>query len=74
MTVTNSIIYLSVYTIAEKLNLKSVHDYKYLQQSTCYSINGVDDAEQFRIVVVPYLSPLYALHMLAKKETFDIYY
>ncbi|KAJ9563452.1 hypothetical protein OSB04_008612 [Centaurea solstitialis] len=37
--------------LREKLNLKSVHEYKYLQQSTCYSINGVDDAEQFRIVV-----------------------
>ncbi|KAI3731751.1 hypothetical protein L1987_62940 [Smallanthus sonchifolius] len=35
--------------LREKLNLKSVHDYKYLQQSTCYSINGVNDAEQFRI-------------------------
>ncbi|KAI3764162.1 hypothetical protein L2E82_14165 [Cichorium intybus] len=37
--------------LREKLNLKSVHEYKYLQQSTCYSINGVDDAEEFRIVV-----------------------
>ncbi|CAI9278873.1 unnamed protein product [Lactuca saligna] len=38
-------------SLREKLNLKSVHEYKYLQQSTCYSIHGVDDAEEFRIVV-----------------------
>ena len=30
----------------------SAKEYKYLRQSSCYSINGVDDAEQFRIVVV----------------------
>ncbi|KAI3807722.1 hypothetical protein L1987_23656 [Smallanthus sonchifolius] len=47
--------------LREKLNLKSVHEYKYLQQSTCYSINGVNDAEQFRIVV-PWM-----LFMLAKR-------
>ncbi|GAY46949.1 hypothetical protein CUMW_100880 [Citrus unshiu] len=29
----------------------SAKEYKYLRQSSCYSINGVDDAEQFRIVV-----------------------
>ncbi|KAJ9553939.1 hypothetical protein OSB04_017984 [Centaurea solstitialis] len=38
-------------SLREKLNLKSVHDYKYLQQSNCYSIPGVDDAEQFRILM-----------------------
>lgn len=70
---TLSICYNLSFTITEKLNLKSVHDYKYLQQSTCYSIDGVDDAEQFRIVVVLYLSPLYVLHMFAKNESFDIY-
>lgn len=37
-------------TLREKLNLKSANEYKYLRQSNCYSINGVDDAEQFRIV------------------------
>ncbi|XP_022743577.1 myosin-1-like isoform X1 [Durio zibethinus] len=36
--------------LREKLNLKDVDDYKYLKQSNCYSITGVDDAEQFRIV------------------------
>ncbi|KAG5521654.1 hypothetical protein RHGRI_034024 [Rhododendron griersonianum] len=34
----------------EKLNLQTLDDYKYLSQSTCHSISGVDDAEQFRIV------------------------
>ncbi|GLT25947.1 hypothetical protein SLA2020_010450 [Shorea laevis] len=38
------------HVLREKLNLKSVDEYKYLKQSTCYSISGVDDAEQFRIV------------------------
>ncbi|KAK1412137.1 hypothetical protein QVD17_33137 [Tagetes erecta] len=38
-------------SLREKLNLKGVHEYKYLQQSTCHSINGVNDAEQFHIVV-----------------------
>lgn len=37
--------------LREKLNLMSAKEYKYLRQSSCYSINGVDDAEQFRIVV-----------------------
>ncbi|XWS39612.1 hypothetical protein CRYUN_Cryun18bG0069700 [Craigia yunnanensis] len=36
--------------LREKLNLKDVDEYKYLKQSNCYSITGVDDAEQFRIV------------------------
>ncbi|GAV72279.1 Myosin_head domain-containing protein/IQ domain-containing protein, partial [Cephalotus follicularis] len=34
-----------------KLNLKSANEYKYLSQSNCYSISGVDDAEQFRVVM-----------------------
>ncbi|GKV11613.1 hypothetical protein SLEP1_g22855 [Rubroshorea leprosula] len=38
------------HVLREKLNLKSVDEYKYLKQSNCYSISGVDDAEQFRIV------------------------
>ncbi|KAL7001573.1 Myosin-1, partial [Sarracenia purpurea var. burkii] len=37
--------------LREKLNLESANDYKYLRQSNCYSIPGVDDAEQFRIVM-----------------------
>ncbi|RDY03112.1 Myosin-1, partial [Mucuna pruriens] len=37
-------------SLREKLNLLSVEDYKYLRQSNCYSITGVDDAEEFRIV------------------------
>ncbi|KAM3408668.1 hypothetical protein ACQJBY_001630 [Aegilops geniculata] len=37
-------------TLREKLNLKKVDEYKYLKQSCCYSIAGVDDAEMFRAV------------------------
>ncbi|KAL0707136.1 hypothetical protein Bca4012_073562 [Brassica carinata] len=36
--------------LREKLNLTSAHEYKYLGQSNCYSINGVDDAELFHSV------------------------
>uniref|UniRef100_A0A251L150 Myosin motor domain-containing protein n=1 Tax=Manihot esculenta TaxID=3983 RepID=A0A251L150_MANES len=36
--------------LREKINLKSASEYKYLGQSNCYSINGVDDAERFRVV------------------------
>ncbi|KAJ4830636.1 hypothetical protein Tsubulata_036747 [Turnera subulata] len=35
----------------EKINLKSASEYKYLRQSNCYSINGVDDIQQFRVVM-----------------------
>ncbi|CAH8390865.1 unnamed protein product [Eruca vesicaria subsp. sativa] len=37
-------------TLREKLNLTSAEEYKYLQQSNCYSINGIDDAELFQAV------------------------
>ncbi|KAG2707922.1 hypothetical protein I3843_05G152800 [Carya illinoinensis] len=37
--------------LREKINLKSADEYKYLRQSDCYSITGVNDTEQFRIVV-----------------------
>ncbi|XP_039038113.1 myosin-1-like [Hibiscus syriacus] len=36
--------------LKEKLNLKDVGEYNYLKQSNCYSITGVDDSVQFRIV------------------------
>ncbi|XLT74265.1 hypothetical protein HN873_030691, partial [Arachis hypogaea] len=38
-------------SLREKLNLRSAEDYKYLRQSNCYSIVGVNDAEEFRIVM-----------------------
>ncbi|XLT37459.1 hypothetical protein HN873_068751, partial [Arachis hypogaea] len=38
-------------SLREKLNLRSAEEYKYLRQSNCYSIVGVNDAEEFRIVV-----------------------
>ncbi|ONM05623.1 myosin1 [Zea mays] len=37
-------------SLKEKLNLKKVDGYKYLKQSCCYSIAGVDDAQMFRTV------------------------
>lgn len=37
-------------SLREKLNLRSVDEYNYLRQSNCFSIPGVDDAEQFHIV------------------------
>ncbi|KAF6153348.1 hypothetical protein GIB67_003538 [Kingdonia uniflora] len=36
--------------LRERLNLKSSNEYKYLKQSSCYSITGVNDAERFRTV------------------------
>ncbi|XP_043715577.1 myosin-1-like isoform X2 [Telopea speciosissima] len=37
--------------LKEKLNLKNANEYKYLSQSSCFSISGVDDVERFRIVM-----------------------
>ncbi|KAK1551806.1 hypothetical protein Q3G72_005106 [Acer saccharum] len=37
--------------IREKLDLRTANEYKYLRQSSCHSITGVDDAEQFQVVV-----------------------
>ncbi|XP_077247165.1 myosin-1-like [Tasmannia lanceolata] len=37
--------------LREKLNLKKLDEYKYLKQSSCVSISGVDDAERFRTVM-----------------------
>ncbi|KAL5543073.1 hypothetical protein UlMin_010783 [Ulmus minor] len=37
--------------LREMLNLKSADEYKYLSQSNCFSITGVNDAEQFRTVM-----------------------
>ncbi|XP_014490953.1 myosin-1 [Vigna radiata var. radiata] len=34
-----------------KLNLQNAEDYKYLRQSNCYSITGINDAEEFRSVM-----------------------
>ncbi|CAI9097053.1 OLC1v1033349C1 [Oldenlandia corymbosa var. corymbosa] len=38
-------------TLKEKLHIRSWNEYKYLSQSTCHAISGVDDAEQFRVVL-----------------------
>ncbi|KAL1832690.1 hypothetical protein ACET3Z_002341 [Daucus carota] len=37
-------------SLREKLNLKTAMEYNYLRQSSCYSIPGVDDAKEFRVV------------------------
>uniref|UniRef100_A0A7N0TUK0 Myosin-1-like n=1 Tax=Kalanchoe fedtschenkoi TaxID=63787 RepID=A0A7N0TUK0_KALFE len=37
--------------LRDKLSLKSVAEYNYLKHSGCFSINGVDDAEHFRVVL-----------------------
>ncbi|XP_061352348.1 myosin-1-like isoform X2 [Gastrolobium bilobum] len=34
-----------------KLNLQNAEDYKYLRQSNCYSVTGVNDAEEFCAVM-----------------------
>jgi len=41
-----------------KLNLQNAEDYKYLRQSNCYSITGINDAEEFRTVMVRHLCRL----------------
>lgn len=37
--------------LREKLNLKNANEFNYLKQSNCYTISGVDDAEQFHVVM-----------------------
>ncbi|MQL72214.1 hypothetical protein Taro_004528 [Colocasia esculenta] len=37
--------------LREKLNLRAADEYKYLRQSSCFSIAGVNDAERFHLVV-----------------------
>ncbi|CAI9768449.1 unnamed protein product [Fraxinus pennsylvanica] len=37
--------------LREKLNLNNANEFNYLRQSNCYSISGVDDAEQFHVVM-----------------------
>uniref|UniRef100_A0A0D3HEZ5 Myosin motor domain-containing protein n=1 Tax=Oryza barthii TaxID=65489 RepID=A0A0D3HEZ5_9ORYZ len=37
-------------SLRDKLNMKKADEYKYLKQSCCYSIAGVDDAQMFRTV------------------------
>lgn len=37
-------------SLREKLFVRNWDEYKYLSQSNCHAISGVDDAEQFRVV------------------------
>ncbi|KAL0920474.1 hypothetical protein M5K25_009613 [Dendrobium thyrsiflorum] len=38
-------------SLRDKLNLRSAEEYKYLKQSSCFVINGVNDAERFHSVM-----------------------
>lgn len=40
------------FSFAEKLNLKMATEYKYLNQSDCLAIDGVDEAEKFHTLLV----------------------
>ncbi|KAK6921484.1 Myosin head, motor domain [Dillenia turbinata] len=37
--------------LRDKLNLKSANEYNYLRQSNCFQIDGVDDGDQFHVVM-----------------------
>lgn len=41
-----------MFLVAEKLKLKRASEYKYLNQSNCLAIDGVDDAEKFHMLMV----------------------
>lgn len=51
---------------AEKLNLRNANEFKYLNQSNCFTVSGVDDAEQFRVVMV-------LIHMDLVSTSFTIF-
>lgn len=38
-------------SLREKLNLRSVEEYRYLKHSSCFVINGVNDAERFHSIM-----------------------
>lgn len=46
---------------AEKLNLRAASEYKYLNQSDCMTIDGVDDAKKFHRLQV-YCLPVHLLN------------
>ncbi|WOL04874.1 myosin-1-like [Canna indica] len=41
----------SVYEIPDELNLKAADEYEYLKQSNCLTIDNVDDAQRFHILM-----------------------
>lgn len=46
-------------SLREKLNLKNPEEYRYLKQSNCFTITGVDDTEKFQVV----MEALNAIHI-----------
>lgn len=54
--------------LREKLNLKSAQEYKYLKQSNCFSITGVDDAERFCAV----MEALKIVHV-SKEDQYNVF-
>jgi myosin-5 len=41
-----------MFFFAERLNLKTASEYKYLNHSDCLEIHGVDDAQKFHMLMV----------------------
>lgn len=41
---------------AEELNLKAAYKYEYLKQSDCLTIDNVDDAKRFHVLMVNFSS------------------
>ena len=41
-----------MFFFAERLNLKTASEYKYLNHSDCLEIQGVDDAQKFHMLMV----------------------
>jgi hypothetical protein len=45
-----------LFSYAERLNLRAAHEYKYLNQSDCMTVGGIDDAKKFHQLKVYYLT------------------
>ncbi|KAB5548041.1 hypothetical protein DKX38_011447 [Salix brachista] len=56
--------------LRDKINLKIASEYKYLRQSNCYTITGVDDAGRFHVVTVLHANLLIAVTTF--QEALDI--
>jgi len=47
---------INLFSCAERLNLRAASEYKYLNQSDCMTIDGVDDAKKFHRLMVYYFT------------------